>query len=136
MFVHMLKYFENENHILYNSLCESNSLINKHKRRNRISYDKVDHLKRKNGNDSQSSQGMTCYECNGHGHLKECPNYLRRKGKVYATTLSDSDSSNSDSEESCNGEGNYSTFMTIASVQASDDLSLLVEELGEHIDVE
>ena len=27
MFIHMLKYFENENHILHNSLCESNSLI-------------------------------------------------------------------------------------------------------------
>ena len=50
-----------------------------------------------------------CYECNGHGHLKkECANYLRRKGKEYATTLNDSNSSNSDSEESCDGEGNYS----------------------------
>ena len=45
-----------------------------------------------------------CYECNGHGHLKkECPNYLRGKGKAYATTLSDSDSSNSNFEESCDG---------------------------------
>ena len=49
MFVHMLKYFENENHILYNSLCESNSLIKKYKRRNRILCDKVDNLKRKDG---------------------------------------------------------------------------------------
>ena len=39
MFVHMLKYFENENHILHNSLCESNSLIKKYKRRNRILCD-------------------------------------------------------------------------------------------------
>ena len=31
MFVHLLKYFENENHILHNSLCESNSLIKKYK---------------------------------------------------------------------------------------------------------
>ena len=31
MFVHMLEYFENENHILHNSLCESNSLIKKYK---------------------------------------------------------------------------------------------------------
>ena len=30
MFVHMLKYFENENHILHNSLCESNSLVKKY----------------------------------------------------------------------------------------------------------
>ena len=33
MFIHMLKYFENENHILHNSPCESNSLIEKYKRR-------------------------------------------------------------------------------------------------------
>ena len=36
IFVHMLKYLENEKHILHNSLCESNSLIKKYKRRNRI----------------------------------------------------------------------------------------------------
>ena len=78
-----------------------------------------------------------CYECNGHGHLKkECPNYLRGKGKVYATTLSDIDSSNSDSEESCDGKGNYIAFMAIAPVQSSDDLSLLVEEVGQHTEVE
>ena len=41
MFVHML----NENHILHNSLYESNSLIEKYKRRNRILCDKVDNLK-------------------------------------------------------------------------------------------
>ena len=137
MFVHMLKYFENENHILYNSLRESNSLIKKHKRRNRISCDKVDNLKGNDGKDSQSSQEMTSYECNGHGHLKkECPNYLRWKGKVYATTFSDSDSSNPDSKESCDGEGNYSVFMTIAPVESSDDLSALAEEVGEHTDLE
>ena len=86
---------------------------------------------------SQSSQGITRYECNGHGHLKkECPNYLRGKSKVYATTFSDIDSSNSNLEESCDGEGNYSAFMAIAPVQSSDDLSLLVEELGEHTEVE
>ena len=55
---------------------------------------------------------------------------------MYATTLSDTDSSNSDSEESCDGEGNYSTFMTIDHVESSEDLSLLVEELGEHSDEE
>ena len=58
------------------------------------------------------------------------------KGKAYATTLSDSDSSNSDSEESCDGEGNYSTFMTIAHDESSEDLSLLVKKLGEHSEVE
>ena len=47
MFVQMLKYFENENHILHNRLCESNSLIKKYKRRNRILCEKVDDLKKK-----------------------------------------------------------------------------------------
>ena len=78
-----------------------------------------------------------CYECNGHGHLKkECPNYLRGKGKAYATTLSASDSSNSDSEESYDGEGNYSAFMTITNNESSEDLNLLVQELGDYSDEE
>ena len=53
-----------------------------------------------------------------------------------ATTLIDTNSSNLVSKESCDGEGNYSAFMAIAPVQSSDDLSLLVEELGEHTEVE
>ena len=84
-------------------------------------------FKKKDGKESQSTQGVTCFKCNGHGHFKkECPNYLKSKGKVYATTLSDSDSSNSDTDESCDGEGNYSAFMTIAHVESSEDLNLLV----------
>ena len=55
---------------------------------------------------------------------------------MYATTLSDSDSSNSDSDESYDGEGNYSAFMTIAHVESSEDLNLLVQELEEHSDEE
>ena len=61
---------------------------------------------------------------------------MRGKGKVYVITLNDTDSFNLDSEESCDGEGNYSAFMAIAPVQSSDDLSLLVEELREHTEVE
>ena len=94
-------------------------------------------FKRKDGKESQSTQDVTCFECNGHGHFKkECSNYLKSKGKVYATTLSDSDSSNSDSDESCDREGNYSAFMAIAHVESSEDLNLLVQELGEHSDEE
>ena len=93
--------------------------------------------KKKDGKKSQSTQGVTCFECNGHGHFKkECPNYLKLKGKVYATTLSESDSSNSDFEESCDEEGNYSTFMTIAYVKSSDELNFLVQELRKHSDEE
>ena len=81
-------------------------------------------FKRKDGKESQSTRGVTCFECNGHGHFKkECPNYLKMKGKVYATTLSDSDSSNFDSKESGDGEGNYSAFMTIACVESSEDFA-------------
>ena len=59
-------------------------------------------FKKREEKESQSTQGGTCFECNGQGHFKkECLNYLRLKGKVYTTTLSDSDSSTSDSKESC-----------------------------------
>ena len=56
---------------------------------------------------------------------------MKVKGKVYATTLSDSDL-----DESCDVEGNFSAFMTIAHVESLDDLSVLVEELGEHTELE
>ena len=72
--------------------------------------DKKD-FKKKDSRDSSPSQMVTCFECKGHGHVKkECPTHLKAKGKVFATTLSDSDGSNFDSEESCDGEGNYSAF--------------------------
>ena len=61
---------------------------------------------------------------------------MKLKGKVYATTLSDLDSSNSDSKERCDKEGNYSAFMTIAHVESSNELNLLEQELGEHSDEE
>ena len=61
---------------------------------------------------------------------------MRAKGKTYATTLNDSDSSTSDSEDSCDEEGNFSAFMTIAHVEFSKDLNLLVQELREHSDEE
>ncbi|KAL4596185.1 hypothetical protein ACB092_12G146200 [Castanea dentata] len=89
--------------------------------------------KKKDGKDSQSPQGVVCFECNDHGHIKkECPNYLKGKGKVFATTLSDSESSNSDMEEECDSDGNYRAFVTITSVKSKDDLSNLVNERGEH----
>ena len=94
-------------------------------------------FKRKDSKDSSPSQGITCYECKGNGYLKkECPSYLKGKGRALATTLSDSDNSNSNSKEICDGEGNYSTFMTIAPVDFSEDLSTLKEKLGEHTGVE
>ena len=61
---------------------------------------------------------------------------MKAKGKVFDITFSDSDSSNFDWEENCDGEGNYSAFMTIALVDYLEDLSNLVEEFGEHTEVE
>ena len=58
------------------------------------------------------------------------------KRKVYATTLSDSDFSNFNFDESCDGEGNYFAFMAIAHVESLEDLNLLVQELGKHSDEE
>ena len=58
------------------------------------------------------------------------------KGKAYATTLSDSDSSNSDSKDSCEEEGNFSAIMTIAHCETSKDLNFLMQELEEHSDEE
>ena len=61
---------------------------------------------------------------------------MRSKGKAYAITLSDSDSSTSDSEDSYDEKGNFSAFMTIAHVESSKDLNLLMQEHGEHSDEE
>ena len=84
-------------------------------------------FKKRDRKESQSNQGVTCFERNGHGHFKkECPYYLRSKGKAYATTLSDSDSSTFDSEDNCDEEGNLSVFMIIAHVESPEDLNLLV----------
>ena len=59
--------------------------------------DKKD-FKKKDSRDSSPSEMVTCFECKGHGHVKkEFPMYLK-KGKVFATTLNDSDGSNYDSE--------------------------------------
>ena len=73
--------------------------------------DKKD-FKKKDSRDSSPSEMVTCFECKGLGHVKkECPTYLKAKSKVFATTLSDSDGSNTDSEESYDGERNYSVLI-------------------------
>ena len=56
---------------------------------------------------------------------------MRGKGKVFATTLNDSESSNSDMEGECDSEGNYRDFMAIMSIDSKDELSNLVAELGD-----
>ena len=55
---------------------------------------------------------------------------------MYATALTDSDSSTSDSEDNCDEEENFLAFIIVAHIESSEDLNLLVEELGEHSDEE
>ena len=55
---------------------------------------------------------------------------------MLTTTLSDSKSSNFNSEGECDNDGNYSAFMEITSVDSKDELSDLVEELGVHSECE
>ena len=47
IFIHMLKSLVHRNHDIHNNLCESNSLIDEYKRRNRHLCDKLDCLKRR-----------------------------------------------------------------------------------------
>ena len=94
-------------------------------------------FKKKDSRDSSPFEMVMYFECKGQRHVKkECPTYLKQRVKSLQLPLVTQMGSNSNSEESCDGEGNYSAFMTIAPVDLSEDLSLLVEELGEHIEIE
>ena len=86
MFVHMLKYFENENQILHNSLCKSNSLIKKYKRRNRILCDKVDNLKKKiQSNKSMGNEDKFLFE--GQECLSHACLFVHNSLKVFNSCL-------------------------------------------------
>ena len=86
MFVHMLKYFVNENHILHNSLCESNSLIKKYKRRNRILCDKVDNLKKRiQSNKSMENEDKFLFE--GQEYLSHACLFVHTSLKVFNSCL-------------------------------------------------
>ena len=47
LFVHMLEFFENQNHVLHSSISESKSLIKKYKRKNRMLCEMIENLKLK-----------------------------------------------------------------------------------------
>ena len=47
IFIDMLKLLVHKNHDIHTSLCESNALINKYKKKNRHLCDKLNFLKRK-----------------------------------------------------------------------------------------
>ena len=69
----MLKSLEHRNHDIHNSLCESNSLIDEYKRRNRHLCDKLDCLKRKlHSSMNEVKKGESCFngqECLSHACL-------------------------------------------------------------------
>ena len=69
----MLKSLEHRNHDIHNSLCESNSLIAKYKRRNRHLCDKLDCLKRKlHSSMDEVKEDASCFngqECLSHACL-------------------------------------------------------------------
>ena len=73
IFIHMLKSLVNRNHDIYNSLCESNSLIDKYKKRNRRLCDKLDCLKRKiHSSMNEVKKNESCFngqECLSHACL-------------------------------------------------------------------
>ena len=55
---------------------------------------------------------------------------------MFSTTLSDSESLNSVTDGECDSEGNYRAFRTITSLDSKDELSNLVDELGDHFEGE
>ena len=69
----MLKSLVHRNHDIHNSLCESNSLIKKYKRRNRHLCDKLDGLKRKlHSSMNEVKKDWSCFdgqECLSHACL-------------------------------------------------------------------
>ena len=86
IFVHMLKYFENENHILHNSISESKSLIKKYKRKNQVLSEKVDNLKRKcQSNRNMESEGKILFE--GQKCLSHASLFVHTSLKVFNSCL-------------------------------------------------
>ena len=73
IFIHMLQYLVHRNHDIHNSLCESNSLIEKYKKRNRRLCDKLDCTKRKiNSSLNEVKKDESCFdgqECLSHACL-------------------------------------------------------------------
>ena len=86
MFIHLLKSLVHENHDIQNSLCESNSLVAKYKRRNRHLCDKLDCLKRKLlSSMNEVKEDESCFdgqECLSHACL-----FVHTSLKVFISCL-------------------------------------------------
>ena len=86
MFVHMLKYFENKNYILHNSLSKSNSLVKKYNRKNRILCEKIDNLKKKiQSNRSMKIEDKSLFE--GQEYLSHACLFVHTSLKVFNSCL-------------------------------------------------
>ena len=86
MFVHMLKYFKNKNHILHNSLSKSNSLVKKYNRKNRILCEKIDNLKKKiQSNRSMKIEDKSLFE--GQEYLSHACLFVHTSLKVFNSCL-------------------------------------------------
>ena len=86
IFIHMLKSLVHRNHDIHNSLCESNSLIDKYKKRNRCLCDKLDCSKRKiHSSMNEVKKDESCFdgqECLSHA----CP-FVHTALKVFNSCL-------------------------------------------------
>jgi len=86
IFVHMLKYFENKNHILHNSISESKSLIKKYKRKNRMLCEMIDNLKMKcQSNRNTKTEDKVMFE--GQECLSHVSLFVHTSLKVFNSCL-------------------------------------------------
>ena len=107
------------------------------KRNEPTKVNNTDKSKEKVGQTTNNSLGQQCFGCQGYGHVKsECPTFLRSKGKVMATTLSDDEVSDHESDSDKNG--NFITFTAIVVVDESvvDEKNHSDGELFESVDLQ
>ena len=107
------------------------------KRNEPTKVNNTDKSKEKVGQTSSHSLGQQCFGCQRYGHVKsECPTFLISKGKVMATTLSDDEVSDHESDSDKNG--NFITFTAIVVVDESvvDEKNHSDGELFESVDLQ
>ena len=86
IFVHMLEYFENQNHILHSSIFESKSLIKKYKRKNRMLCEMIECLKMKGQyNRSMKTDDKILFE--GQECLSHVSLFMHTSWKVFNSCL-------------------------------------------------
>ena len=86
IFVHMLEYFENQNHILHSSISESKSLIKKYKRKNRMLCEMIESLKMK-GQSNRSMKTDDKFLFEGQECLSHVSLFVHTSLKVFNSCL-------------------------------------------------